>query len=55
MREDEFEGGTEADIALDDLAAPAADEERANLFLMGVISQLYLAEAKPGQSVNRNS
>ena len=47
--------GTETDIAVDDLAAPADDEERANLVLIGVISLLYLAEAKPGQSVNRNS
>ena len=29
--------GTEADIAVDDPAAPADDEERANLFLIGVI------------------
>jgi hypothetical protein len=55
LREDEFEGGDRADIAVDDLAAPADDEERANLVLIGVISLLYLAEAKPGQSVNRNS
>jgi hypothetical protein len=54
LREDEFEGGTEADIAIDDLAAPGADEERANLFWIGVISLLYLAEVKPGQWVNHS-
>jgi hypothetical protein len=52
LREDEFEGGDRADIAVDDLAAPADDEERANLVLIGVISLLYLAEAKPDQSLN---
>ena len=31
LREDEFEGGDRADIAVDDLAALADDEERANL------------------------
>jgi hypothetical protein len=33
---------TEADIAVDDLAAPADDEERANLVLIGVILWLLI-------------
>ena len=30
MREDEFEGRIEADIAVDDVVAPVDDEERGN-------------------------
>ena len=37
--------GTEADIAVDDLAAPADDEERANLVFVGVILGLLHSQA----------
>jgi hypothetical protein len=37
---------TEADIAVDDLAAPADDEERANLVLIGVILWLLIQAAR---------
>jgi hypothetical protein len=36
---------TEVDIAVDDLAAPTDDEERANLVLIGVILWLLRSQA----------
>jgi hypothetical protein len=42
---------TEADIAVDDLAAPTDDEERANLVLIGVI--LWLLHSQAARRVPR--
>jgi hypothetical protein len=44
LREDEFEGRIEADIAVDDVVAPVDDEERGNrVDAIGVASAADLA------------